>query len=225
MLDFDQLADLWRGRMPEGKRIAAELHVGEHRLVAEVRASGDQVLLFGIPKASHPGAMAGVDAAFRARVEAGDIDEFHVRLDFPKHRYAERTMRAGWLRAAYLVAFAALGYRYALDPTLAPVREQLASPGIAVLDGYFSFVPDAPIGVRQMLLIPTPAALACLIIQMGRYCVVLPPLDGASDFYRRLDRDALAREGRNGIVGAKLVPWPEEPVHALDRQAAMHSSR
>lgn len=42
--------------------------------------------------------------------------------------YVEARARVGWLRSAYLVAFALMGYRYALQPELKIVRQQIQEP-------------------------------------------------------------------------------------------------
>ena len=41
----------------------------------------------------------------------------------------QRYVEVGWLRSGYLLAFAALGYSYFLNPQLERIRRQIAVPG------------------------------------------------------------------------------------------------
>ena len=51
--------------------------------------------------------------------------------------------RLSWVRAAYPVAFAALGWRYVCMPYLAPLRAQLADPDATLLPPLARFLTQA----------------------------------------------------------------------------------
>jgi hypothetical protein len=58
--------------------------------------------------------------------------DWSLQMKF-QDRWLERRTRVGWLRSAYLVAFAALGYRYILRSALRRVASQIASPDTDVI--------------------------------------------------------------------------------------------
>src|SRR5207245_1853055 len=94
--------------------------------------------------------------------------------------------KAGWLRAAYLCAFAAFGYRYLLDSALAPVRQQIEHPG-GDLAGFGVNNADAVDG-PQLVVIRRPLELRAVLVRM-RDVAVLLPRPGDVDFYQRLNRE------------------------------------
>lgn len=123
---------------------------------------------------------------------------------------------ASLLRSAYIIAFAIFGYRYILDNRLTSVREQLARPNDGLIR-IFSAEGAKPSRQFQVVLVDEPEALRSLAIQMGRYMVYLPALDGGTDLYDRLLhwRDA---GGSFVPTWGQHLPWPAEPMHLLDFQ-------
>jgi hypothetical protein len=71
--------------------------------------------------------------------------------------------KAGWLRAAYLCAFAAFGYRYLLDSALAPVRQQIEHPG-GDLAGFGVNNADA-VDRPQLVVIRRPLELRAVLVR------------------------------------------------------------
>jgi hypothetical protein len=131
----------------------------------------------------------------------------------PRAQYDEQLLRASELRAAFLVAFAAFGYRYAFNPRLALVRQQIRTPLTQVIDGWSVAINQTWDGWHLVLLTePIPAVL----VKLGRSDVLLPWLSSPLNFY-----DALATIYRpNGPlrVSGEEVEWPTTLVMVLDSQ-------
>jgi len=121
----------------------------------------------------------------------------------------------GWFRAGYLVAFAALGYRYAFHPQVKRLVASLESDD-ASLDGYVFMDASQSLPPEQLLGIREPASLIDhLAISFGRCAVILPG--------RRDEDPALAenlkelREIGGGVdLNGRLFQWPREPQLRLD---------
>ena len=120
----------------------------------------------------------------------------------------------GWLRSAYLVGFAAFGYRYAFHPWLGVVRQQLAAPNDDVVRFFSATVPTAPPTTRGIIIIEQPHELRSLVVLMGRQVVFLPWYEDGKGLYDRLLVRA-GQESKEDVFG-KIVPWPHSPQYALD---------
>jgi hypothetical protein len=114
------------------------------------------------------------------------------------------------LRSAYLVAFAALGYSWALSPSLAPVRQQIGDPESAVLSGYHLQLNGEHPAQHTVVVLKEP--FAGLWVQLGRAVIFLPGTR----------RERLVYETTPGFVqeqrtcrGRHLV-WPTRPRYSLD---------
>lgn len=136
--------------------------------------------------------------------------------------FDDRLARIGWLRAAYLVAFAAFGYSYAFHGSLKPVRRQLAGRDTRTLDHYAILLPDAPQGERRLMIVTAPEDLRSVAVQMGRHLIFLPaPWRPDGLLYEKLaaaSEDA-ARHRKHRFserLSFEPVPWPHGPMHRLD---------
>jgi hypothetical protein len=118
------------------------------------------------------------------------------------------------MRTGYLAAFATLGYRYALDPALGPVREQLLNPGEPLLRPVLMRDPDAPQDRRQVLLVREPESHRGLLVAFGQRAVLLPWLADTTFFQRHAVRES----GPNDPVQmtGQEAPWPRWPTHRMD---------
>jgi hypothetical protein len=85
--------------------------------------------------------------------------------------YRHRESMIGWLRAAYLVAFTALGYLYILIQALNCVREQIRTPAVTLITSFSVVVPKASPQERQLVLLEEPAEIRSLIVWMGAVIV------------------------------------------------------
>lgn len=128
-----------------------------------------------------------------------------------------RRAAIGWLRAAYLISFAAFGYTYILRPQLEVVRRQIADPDNVHIERFScegSVESD-----DALMLVDEPPALKCVLVRMGTTVVFLPG-HGDHDVYDELRRSETWPPNDGSEVRGELVPWPEDPRFLLDQQSA-----
>jgi hypothetical protein len=97
--------------------------VGDSTTRGEIRHVGDALLLFVDPKRSDPRPHAEMTKTLDQWV-AGDRPGGPMGFELIGRMHLVRA-RLSWLRAAYLVAFAALGWRYICMPYLAHSERSL----------------------------------------------------------------------------------------------------
>jgi hypothetical protein len=131
----------------------------------------------------------------------------------PQARYNPRLALVSDLRAAFIVAFAAFGYRYAFDSRLTLVRQQILHPDEEVIDGW-GVAADQTWNGRHLVLLTEP--IPAVLVKLGRIDVLLPWLSSPLNFY-----DVLAMTYRpNGPlrVSGQEVEWPTTLEMVLDFQ-------
>lgn len=131
-----------------------------------------------------------------------------------RDRYDQELAQVGWLRSAYLVAFAFFGYAYIFQSRLENVRRQLIEPKSPILDTFSVYLPDASENARTFLNVAEPADLQGFAIQMGRHLVFLPWLNDAL-YVNLSERRRLDVSFRDNLSGQPLR-WPTEPLHLVD---------
>jgi hypothetical protein len=156
----------------------------------------------------------------QAAARSGSTD-WSVNLDFPRDRHHSVAAHVGWLREAYLVAFAVLGYRYILDPALNSVREQLAQPREELIPVFTIQSPEKSPSERKFLGVTEPEWLRSVAVQFGRRTVFLPQI-GDPGIYGRLSQRRKPGQERleEAHAGGWTVEWPREPMFLLDFQLA-----
>jgi hypothetical protein len=212
--------DFLANRAPD-RALPAEFTVGDVTTRGDVRRVGDALLLSVVPDVNNPRDLEARTRTLDAWA-AGEASD--GRMGF---RLTERVSvvkaRLSWVRAAYLAAFAALGYRYASQSLLDPVRAQLADPAADLLPPLGLYDPDAPPDQRRLFLVQQPHELRSLAVVLGRYTVLLPGLEDlqpVEDLAAALGRVPVlpGSPGRRALQWAgKEVPWPAKPVYALDQ--------
>jgi hypothetical protein len=125
-------------------------------------------------------------AMTRVAAEGDTVPPITIRTG-ARMGYVERLAQLSELRAAYLLAFARFGYRYALNPRLDVVREQIQNHEREIIP-YFCY-PVAP-GETSIMLTPQ----GDLLVRIGGTVVVLPWINGHSNVYFDLERRVGAGE-------------------------------
>ncbi len=163
---------------------------------------------------------ARVAAEFEAAVSAYGSSNPGPGLSVTVHTsFDDARARLSLIRAAYLAAFAGLGWTYILRPALSPVREQSRAPDVQIIKPYLFRDPSTPSTRRGILVVSDPPELAAVAVTIGEFTVFLPGLsqDGgweevARSYARRADSD-----GRLGVrLHGKAIPWPNSPAYFLD---------
>jgi hypothetical protein len=126
-------------------------------------------------------------------------------------RYHSRLAMVGDLKAAFLVAFAALGYRYAFDPLLDKIRQQIRNPNDHVIDNWTMTIKGTG-GVRPVMVVAE--SLPGVVVQLDEVGIILPWFTSPKDFYSELP----PRYGSNKQMQlkGKRVPWPTRLEMVLD---------
>jgi hypothetical protein len=180
----------------------------------------DALRLTVVDKANNPKDVAAATKRLEAWEARGKRPGGRVTLRLTDRTSLTRA-QLSHLRAAYLVAFTALGWRYVLGlPYLNLLRAQLADPDAALLPPLDLLDLGAPPERRQLLIVREPAELHSLAVVLGRYTVFLPWIEDPQSF----EDLAAALKRLCGTptpppvhFSGKEIPWPAEPRYALDR--------
>lgn len=182
------------------------------------RTEDGGVQLFAIPKRNKPCELDAHFKALNAYTISGNPRPHHA---FTVHtRFDEARARISWIRSAYLVAFAALGWAYIFREVFDPLRTQLQQPDTNILPTYIIRDLDAPPSDRRVLLVNDPDELRCVAVTLGEHTMILPSIFRPTTFDELVEafiqrRDA---EGRLNIeFHGKEIPWPSRPTYFLDR--------
>lgn len=188
----------------------AKLRVGEAALNVEVfRAPDDKVQMNVHGSSTSPEAVLRVKEYFESLAAKKGEPGTTLQLT-SRARYRPRHLRVAYLRAAYLAAFAAFGYRYALSRPLQRVVQQIRRPDEDVLDGW-TFMPDGDLDEFVMVASPSPAALLVVFRRMG---VFLPFPDATTDLYAEMQSRYSRGEWIN--VSGQRIEWPTTLRMSLD---------
>jgi len=126
-------------------------------------------------------------------------------------RYHSRLAMVGDLKAAFLVAFAALGYRYAFDPLLDEIRQQIRNPNDHVIDNWTMTLKETG-DVRPLMIVVE--SLPGVVVQLDEVGIILPWFTSPKDFYSELA--ARYSSNKQMQLQGKRVPWPTRLEMALD---------
>lgn len=199
-------------RGDSSKRQRATLDVGGNRVRFDLERTPDLVTtLHSLPLQNNPVESLAFDEALKRALD--DAGEAGIKYRF--RPIDDRHVRVSLLRAAYLVAFAVLGCRYALRTELKPVRQQIANPDDDVLgDRYCTGRPYMRAG-RRIAQITSPS-LEGLVVHIDDALVFLPLRDGT--IYDRLDARKIWPPRRNFLqrVALNNLEWPTRPMHLMD---------
>lgn len=146
------------------------------------------------------------------------VDEGSTGAEFTLATTFKATRRQVFLsnlRAAFLIAFALLGYRYALHPSLEVVRRQILEPEREIIpqiaSGTFNGGEYANVPMVYRIDIP----LDAIGVQVPGALVILPlPSLPVEDFYSKLS--ALSAPDGNIPMHLQSIAWPVGPQLMLD---------
>lgn len=203
-IEYDGLVKLFAG----GETVNVRLSVRENINRLEL-----------LPKNNHPKAAERLNEFFEnlARDGKGDGEKFRIT---PLVRSNFWLSKVSDLRTAFLIAFALLGYRYALDDRLSLVRQQIRKPKDKIIKGFWSAAEFDKPEQNLILLLHEPVVALC--IQFGRSFVILPWLDGPRDPYSVLEASYQPNQPIN--FRGRPFRWPEGPEFLLDLSSPQATS-
>jgi hypothetical protein len=129
-----------------------------------------------------------------------------------------RRASIGWMRSAYLAAFAVYGYRYVLQPAFGPLRAAIADPDGAGFDPVLLRTPDEDALDPLIVEVTAPAVLAgCRAVAFGPRLVLLPPWLAPHDWFTTL-RQRLTNEAADNLTVVSVIGqrFPEYPMYLTD---------
>jgi HNH endonuclease len=201
-----------------GPVLPATFHVDGIPLRGTAQWTEDGLQVFGVPRQNDPKVQAAHFEALDAHVESANPKpdaSFTIHTHFNEMR-----ARLSWIRSAYLVAFAALGWSYIFRGVMEPIRNQLKQPDAQIIPAHI-LRSRAPSPVeRRILLVHEPEELRCLAVVLGEYTVFLPGIFRPLDLEQLADAFGRRRDGHGRlqmIFSGKEVPWPRWPTYLLDR--------
>jgi hypothetical protein len=198
------------------RALRAEYKVGEVTVQGNVTSENGAVIMNVVPKANNLKDITAVTETLTSWADAGAGGSIGLRF---REHLSPTAASLSWVRAGYLAAFAALGWRYVFLERLNPLRAQLAAPDQSILPPLSFFDPTAPSGRRQLLIVEEPDEMRSLAVGFGRHTVFLPwvaeprSVDEIADGLARYS--ALPASRRQ--CTRKQLPWPNEPQYALDQ--------
>jgi len=166
--------DFMQGKFGE-QDFPVTVHADGVPLRGKARWTEAGIQMVGVDEQNDPKQRAAHMAALDAYAESKDPKP---TVSFTVHLkpYDDARARYSRIRAAYLAAFAGLGYSYILRNVMKPVRDQLANPDVKSLPTYMYRDPNNPPDARHILLVDDPDELRCVAVIMGEHAVFLPGL-------------------------------------------------
>jgi hypothetical protein len=214
MLAHEQMVGFVRGTMPQPVP-SVKMQTSAGPVLSELMATGDTIRSLVIPERyQRPGTVQALKDELGRAVANGTWDGSELRLTFPSYR--PRWAMIGWLRDAYLVAFARFGYRYVFWRELQAIRAQIAEPSATLVEGFTAELDASAPSRNALLIVRSPAWLRSIWVQMGRRVVFLPVHEGDGvALYERLKERSSVGPELLSVTGIGH-PWPHAPQHLLD---------
>lgn len=112
------------------RALRAEYKIGEVTVQGNVTSENGTVIMNVVPKANNPKDVTVMTETLMRWVDTGAGGSIGFRF---RERLSPTAASLSWVRAGYLTAFAALGWRYVFLECLNPLRAQLAAPEQSIL--------------------------------------------------------------------------------------------
>jgi hypothetical protein len=188
----------------------ASLQIGDDLVNAYVQDANGILKLETPEYMNDPKVIKRVDAYFMslAQGDAWKGAKFHITS---QTRCNFKLAKIGDLRAAFLVAFAAFGYRYAFDPRLDIVRQQILNPTDNVIKAWTITLTQPKDNSNLLLFVKS---LQSIVVKFGRVGILLPWLNSSKDFYSELVTKHESNIHMN--IDGEFIKWPAQLDMALD---------
>lgn len=151
-------------------------------------------------------------------VEEDTWDGNRFRLT-PVTKFNARIANLSYLKAAYLAAFASLGYTYVASKRLESVRVQIAEPEEKTIPSYMVELPSTHERAYKMISVEKP--FRAIAVQMERKLVFLPPVEPSKAFYDNLPHLLNSCTSGERLAGSQ---WPFPTTLDLQLDLATHNT-
>jgi hypothetical protein len=177
-----------------------------------IRFDGETFVMLGDPGQSNPATLAAHTESLE-RLGSGSSMELRFRV-----KANPRRAGIGWMRSAYLAAFAVYGYRYVLQPAFGPLRAAIADPDSAGFDPVLLQAPDK--GALDPLIVEVtapPSVAGCRAVLFGPRLILLPPWRAPENWFATL-RERVTNEAAVNLTLVSVIglPFPEYPMYLTD---------
>lgn len=181
------------------------------------------MLLTGVPAANNPADIERMAEVMASHVGSDATAPPTLQITSRMRVDLDRA-RLSWIRTAYIMAFAAFGWRYLFQPSLDELRAQLRHPHNATTPILSMTDPDAGPTRRELWVIKEPFEKRSLVVACGAHLVFLPVLRDS----RTLNEQSQALVGDHdtsqrasfSFVGDRYR-WPTKPYYSLDPTPAI----
>jgi hypothetical protein len=211
---IDRFGRLLTGKLRPDEKVPAYIdHEGERVPVDLRHASGGEFLVRMDVDHAPPGAVRGYHASLATDPGHKPKNTRFVTVERVHHKSANLS----WARAAYLVAFAVGGYRWAFGTTaeLEALRRQFHEPTEDHAVVPMLFDPTAVDDYRHVMLVKQPIVLAgSLVVGIGGRAFVLPGMGTSWTFAQAFQ--VLGAIGGDVRLTGSEIPWPREARYEMD---------
>ena len=189
-------------------RLPVNLSFAGLQIAAEVRKDGStNIISVPSPNNRTDNRWKTIEEMAAAAHMWGVGSEFQIRL---RKRHIPRRSEISWLRSAYLLTFAWLGYRYVCRDVLDTVRAQIREPTTPYLGTFCVY--NRAADARRIIAIHEPQWLKGIGVSAHGRIVLLPLLDEDHGFYERL----AVSVGDGLRIRGRTLGWPERAMYYLD---------
>jgi hypothetical protein len=213
---YTHLLDFHFGTM--SAPLYSRIDINGRSVNVEYQAVGESVTINILPDAVHnaPGTEQATRQFFEGIGATTDASAHRFTLALPNPD-SYRPALLGWLRSAYVLAFAGLGYKYILHNSMDIVRHQLMNIDDVVIRSFSITVTEGPSDTSQLFISTQPSWLGeCIVVKMKKELVFLPWFDSNPSLYKKLETNMENGEVFLDTFSGKEIPWPHGPAHLLD---------
>jgi len=207
--DLRREADLLAFFTKKAAQMPATLRTSSGEMPIQLRVTDDGMHMVGVPNATHPDNIANAQADFTSASQGDGWKDFTFNVVFQS--YSPQRAATAWLRSAYLVFFATLGYRFIWRPELDVVRRRIADPSSKEHLPFRVIHPRDEAAEPTLMRVDEPLAFRSYLMVFGRNLVFLPRY-GDAELYNRLAEQPSGDVKFNGII----YPWPTGPLFLHD---------
>jgi hypothetical protein len=181
-----------------------------HTITANALFRPGGIYITGVPENSDPHAHRSLFAKLNEVAATGSKDwKFSIELIVRHNPWREAV---GWLRVAYLYAFAALGYNFILRPELNIIREQFQKPNDRIVPQAMKHT-GSPSG-NGLSFVYSPTELRGIIVRLDVNLFFFPAYVEASTLYDRLA--SYPSTGQKLTMSGIHIDLPKRPLFEFD---------
>lgn len=209
--ELDEFSKIASGSSLDGVINGVSLKTAESSITVEIFQEDDRVNIKAINKASNP---KDIDNTLKTlnEMKQGNGGDLILQKQF---KINERSLELSYLKSAFLLVTAWLGYGYAFNPILQLIRKQLMNPTETIVEDFF--VPrlnsDNTSFQRKIFIVRIP--YSSMLVTFDQHSVILPFLTSDENLYSNLK--SMHSDTLRITASDKIIDWPSKIIMCLDR--------